>query len=64
MTPGSVDFQMCHLSIPHDITYMWTLKYDTNEHIYETTSHSDTENRLVVVKGKRSGGGKYWESWD
>ena len=43
---------------------MWNLKYDTNEHIYETRSHSDTENRLVVAKGKRSGGGKYWESWD
>ena len=21
---------------PYDITYMWNLKYDTNEHIYET----------------------------
>ena len=22
--------------IPHDITYMWNLKYDTNELIYKT----------------------------
>ena len=22
--------------IPYDITYMWNLKYNTNEHIYET----------------------------
>ena len=22
--------------ILHDITYMWNLKYDTNEHIYKT----------------------------
>ena len=24
--------------IPYDITYMWNLKYDTNEPIYETES--------------------------
>ena len=22
--------------IPYDITYIWNLKYDTNEHIYQT----------------------------
>ena len=32
--------------MPYDIIYMWKLKYDTNEPIYET----DTENRLVVAK--------------
>ena len=26
--------------IPHDITYMWNLKYDTNEHIYKTKTDS------------------------
>ena len=26
----------------HDITYMWNLKYDTNEHIYETETDSQT----------------------
>ena len=28
--------------ISYDITYMWTLKYDTNEHIYETETDSQT----------------------
>ena len=26
--------------IPYDITYMWNLKHDTNEHIYETKTDS------------------------
>ena len=26
--------------IPHDITYIWNLKYDTNELIYETDSQT------------------------
>ena len=26
--------------IPYDITYMWNLKYDTNEFIYETETDS------------------------
>ena len=28
--------------IPYDITYMWNLKYDTNELIYETETNSQT----------------------
>ena len=28
--------------IPHGITYMWNLKYDTNEPIYETETKSGT----------------------
>ena len=28
--------------IPYDITYMWNLKYDTNEPIYETETESGT----------------------
>ena len=28
--------------IPYDITYMWNLKYDTNEHIYKTETDSQT----------------------
>ena len=27
---------------PYDITYMWNLKYDTNEHIYKTETDSQT----------------------
>ena len=34
--------------------HMWNLKYDTNELIYKTDSH--TESRLVVAKGE--GGGR------
>ena len=29
--------------IPYDITYVWNLKYDTNEPIYETEADSWTE---------------------
>ena len=28
--------------IPYDITYMWNLKYDTNEPTYETETESLT----------------------
>ena len=28
--------------IPHDITYMWNLKYSTNEPIYRTQTDSQT----------------------
>ena len=31
---------------------MWSLKYNTNEHIYETETDSQTENRLVIAKGE------------
>ena len=28
--------------VPYDITYMWNLKYDTNEFIYKTETDSQT----------------------
>ena len=28
--------------IPYDITYMWNLKYDTNEPFYKTETDSQT----------------------
>ena len=28
--------------LPYDITYMWNLKYDTNEPIYKTETDSQT----------------------
>ena len=34
------------------VTYMWNLKYGTNELIYKTETDSQTENRLVVAKGE------------
>ena len=42
--------------LPYDITYMWNLKYGTNERIYKTEIDSDIENRLVAAKGGRGGG--------
>ena len=43
--------------IPYDITYMWNLKYATNEPSYKTERLTDIENRLVVARGKREGVG-------
>ena len=39
---------------------MWNLKYDTNETIYETETNSqrDTENRLVIAKGRKGWSGR------
>ena len=39
---------------------MWNLKYNTNEHIYETKTDSVIESRLVVAKWEGGGGGKDW----
>ena len=36
--------------ISYNLTYMWNLKYDTNELIYETETDTGIENRLVVAK--------------
>ena len=36
----------------YDITYMWKLKYDTNELIYETETDAQTEHRTVLAKGR------------
>ena len=44
--------------IPYDLTYMWNLKYDTNELIYKTKNRlADIENKLTVTKGEKRGGG-------
>ena len=46
--------------IPYDITYMWNLKYDTNERIYETQTDSQTERTdLWLPRGREGPGG-----WD
>ena len=37
---------------------MWNVKYDPNEVIYKTETDSDIENKLMVTKGERGGGGK------
>ena len=42
----------------HDVTYIWNLKYDTNELIYETETDSQTQKtNLRLPKGKGGGGG-------
>ena len=42
---------------------MWNLKYNTNELIYKTKIRvTDTENRLVLVKGEKGANGIDWES--
>ena len=38
--------------MPYDITYMWNLKYDTNELIYKTETDSQTwKTNLQLPKG-------------
>ena len=38
--------------IPSDITYMWNLKYDTNDLIYETETGSQTYIRDLRLMGR------------
>ena len=48
--------------ISYDSTYMWNLKYDTNERIYETQTDSQTERTdLWLPRGRGGRGGKDWE---
>ena len=44
--------------IPYDITYMWNLKYDTNESIYKTATDSWTYRRDLWLPRAR---GIEWE---
>ena len=49
--------------IPYDITPMWNLKYDTNELIYETETHSQTQRAdLWWPKGRWDG--RESQFWD
>ena len=45
----------------YHMIYMWNLKYDTNEHIYQAKTDTDIENRLVVASGREGGGWGVWE---
>ena len=40
----------------HILSHIWNLKYSTNEPICKTEIDSESENRLVVAKGKREEG--------
>ena len=45
---------------PYGIIYMWNLKYDTNEPIYETETDSQTYHKVwLAIKAYE--GGKDWE---
>ena len=44
--------------IPYDITYMWNLKYDTNEHIYETKADSQIQRTYLWLPKWREGWGR------
>ena len=56
--------KLCELSksdkerqILYDITYIWDLKYDTNEPIYETETDSQTRRTDLLAKGEGHGRG-------
>ena len=42
--------------IPYDITYMWNLKYDINELIYETETDSQTQRTDLELPREREFG--------
>ena len=51
--------------ISYDISYMWDLKYDTNERIYETETDSQTlRTDLWLPRGRRGWGRDRWGAWD
>lgn len=44
------------MTIPYDITYMQHLKYNTNEHVYETETDSQTQTTdFWLLRGGRMG---------
>ena len=43
--------------IPSDTTYMWNIKYKTNEHNYKT----DSQTQKIDLELQRGEGGKDWE---
>ena len=45
--------------MPYGVTYMWNLKYETNEPAYKT----ETQNKLGVAKGEKGGTRPDLESW-
>ena len=41
--------------IPHDIIYMWNLKYETNELIHETETDAQTQRTHLWFSNGRGG---------
>ena len=48
----------------HMTTYMWNLKYNTNQLPYKTETDSDIEHKFTVTKGERTWGRDKLEVWD
>ena len=62
LPPGRAELPaFCYLptaKLPYGVTWMWNLKYDTNELIYKIETDSQiTERRLWLPKGKGGGVG-------
>ena len=49
--------------ILHVITYMWNLKYNAHELLYETNKLTYIENTLLVVKGEGGRGRDIMGIW-
>ena len=50
--------------IPYDITYMWDLKYDTNEHIYENRNIHRYREQTCGCQGGGEWGTEGLGVWD
>ena len=46
------------IQVPYDSTYVWYLKYDTNELIYETHRHTHTDHTCACQGGSGTGEGQ------
>ena len=46
--------------IPYDITYMWSLKYDTNQLIYKTETDSQNRRTDLWLLGEWGAEGEGW----
>ena len=45
---------------PYDITYLWNLKRDTKEPVWNTERCTDTEGRLAAAQGQGVGRRMEW----
>ena len=50
--------------IPYDITYMWNLKYNTNQHIYETKQTHRYREQICGCQGEGWVGEGRNGNWD
>ena len=50
-------------AIPHDITYLWYLKYDTNRPAYKTETEPQTQEQTGGCQGRRVWGKDGVRGW-